>query len=92
MPLYRLVIAKSAFKQIEKIDRSQRNRVRDALIKLADNPYPEGKKWKRLQGTGGEFLRLRVGNYRVMYAVVQDEIQILGVVHRRDLDRWIRQR
>ena len=92
MPPYRLVIAKSTFKQIEKIDRSQRNRVRDALIKLANNPYPEGKKWKRLQGTDGEFLRLRVGNYRVMYSVVEDEIQILGVVHRRDLDKWIRQR
>lgn len=92
MPTYRLVIAKSAFKQIEKADRSQRNRVRDALIKLADDPYPEGKKWKRLRGTDGEFVRLRVGDYRVMYAVAEHAIQILGVVHRRDLDKWIRQR
>lgn len=65
--------------------------MRNALIKLADNPYPEGKKWKQLKGVDGEFLRLRLGDYRVMYAVQGDEIQILGFVHRRDLDKWIRQ-
>lgn len=87
---YRLIIPKSVFKQIEKLDRSQRDRVRDALVQLAANPYPEGKKWKQLKGTGGEFLRLRVGDYRVMYTVQADALEILGVIHRRDLDKWIR--
>ncbi len=92
MPPSRLIIPKSVLKQIEKLDRPQRVRVRNALIKLADNPYPEGKKWKQLKGIDGEFLRLRIGDYRVIYAVQGDEIQILGFVRRRDLEKWIRQR
>lgn len=92
MALYRLIIPQTVFKQIEKLDRRQRERVKKALMELADNPYPEGKRWKQLKGLDGEFLRLRVGDWRLMCALEQDSIQILGFVHRRDLEKWIRRR
>ncbi|MGB5932635.1 MAG: type II toxin-antitoxin system RelE/ParE family toxin [Anaerolineae bacterium] len=38
-----------------------------------------------------QFIRLRVGDYRVVYEVIGDEVRILAVVHRRDLERWLRQ-
>jgi len=37
---------------------------------------------------------LRVGDYRVMYDLVAEDrvLLVLGVVHRRDLERWLRSR
>jgi mRNA-degrading endonuclease RelE of RelBE toxin-antitoxin system len=40
------------------------------------------------------FHRLRIGDYRVMYDTIDEDrvILVLGVVHRGDLERWIRSR
>jgi mRNA-degrading endonuclease RelE of RelBE toxin-antitoxin system len=53
-----------------------------------------GKTVKTIQGASDSFHRLRVGDYRVMYDVLDDEevVLVLGVVHRGDLERWIRNR
>ena len=49
---------------------------------------------KTIQGVGDSFHRLRVGDYRVMYDVIDEDrvILVLGIVHRGDLERWIRNR
>jgi mRNA-degrading endonuclease RelE of RelBE toxin-antitoxin system len=64
-------------------------RVTEAILALEENPFPPGKKWKLLEGSGG-LVHLRVGDYRVLYEVLDDEIHVLGVIRRRDLDRWLR--
>jgi len=47
-----------------------------AVVRLSDNPYPpEAFRW-------GEVLRLRVGQYRIMYTVEGDLITILRVDRR----------
>jgi mRNA-degrading endonuclease RelE of RelBE toxin-antitoxin system len=49
---------------------------------------------KTIQGAQDAFHRLRVGDHRVMYDVVDEDrvILVLGVVHRGDLERWLRNR
>jgi mRNA-degrading endonuclease RelE of RelBE toxin-antitoxin system len=49
---------------------------------------------KTLRGTGDTFHRLRVGDYRVMYDVIDADqvLLVLGIVPRSELDRWIRNR
>ncbi len=49
---------------------------------------------KAIQGVKDSFHRLRVGDYRVMYDVIDKDrvILVLGIVHRGDLERWIRNR
>ena len=49
---------------------------------------------KTLHGVGDSFHRLRIGDYRVMYDVLDADrvVLILGIVHRSDLERWIRNR
>jgi mRNA interferase RelE/StbE len=85
-----LKVERRAFKQLEKLPQPHRTRVTKAILALEANPFPPGKKWKRLKGTGG-LVRLRVGDYRVLYEVPGDEIHVLAVIPRRDLERWLRQ-
>lgn len=49
---------------------------------------------KTIRGGGDSFHRLRVGEYRVMYDVIDADqaVLILGIVHRGDLERWLRDR
>ena len=49
---------------------------------------------KTIRGTEGTFHRLRVGDHRVMYDVIDNDrvILVLGVVDRADLERWLRRR
>jgi mRNA-degrading endonuclease RelE of RelBE toxin-antitoxin system len=73
-------------------------RVRQVLEKLdvdvAGSGRVGGKSVKTNQGAGDTFHRLRVGDHRVMYDVIEDEHVILihGIVHRSELERWIRNR
>ncbi len=75
-----------------------RTRIRRALEKLSQDVAKPGriggKSVKTIQGGSDSFHRLRVGDYRVMYDVIDEDrvILILGVVHRGDLERWIRER
>jgi mRNA-degrading endonuclease RelE of RelBE toxin-antitoxin system len=38
------------------------------------------------------FYRLRVGSYRLMFDLLDDEhaLLVLGIIERRDLERWLR--
>jgi len=49
---------------------------------------------KTIKGVADTFHRLRVGDYRVMYDVLAEDrvILVLGLVHRSELERWLRSR
>lgn len=49
---------------------------------------------KTIEGAADSFQRLRVGDYRLMFDVIEADrvILVLGIVPRRDLERWIRNR
>lgn len=53
-----------------------------------------GKRVRTIRGTADSFHRLRVGDYRVRYdLIVEDRVlHVLGIVHRSDLERWLRSR
>ena len=53
-----------------------------------------GKAVKTIAGTSDSFHRLRVGDHRIMYDVIDKDrvILVLGIVHRGDLERWLRNR
>jgi mRNA interferase RelE/StbE len=83
---------------LKKLPPALERRLRKALTKLASDVARPGrvggKSVKTLRGTDGTFHRLRVGEHRVMYDVIDEErtVLILGIVHRADLERWLRNR
>ncbi len=56
-------------------------------------PIP-GKRVKTIRGAADSFHRLRVGDHRIMFDVIDADrvVLVLGIVHRRDLERWLRSR
>ena len=65
-------------KEIEQPPRSDRDRVIAAIQVLAETPRPYG-----IKQLSSSIYRLRVGNYRVIYRVLDDEHLIIGRVARR---------
>lgn len=83
MESYRILIKRSAAKEIERIDTRDRLRIIEKIRSLAANPRPIGSK----KLSGQEKYRIRQGNYRILYQVFDDEliIQVVKVGHRRDI-------
>jgi mRNA interferase RelE/StbE len=91
---YRVELSRSAARAFERAPKTERTRLERAIDARSQNPRPPGKLVKAIQGTKDEFLRLRVGSYRIMYEVNDPKrvVLILGIIHRRDLEEWLRQR
>jgi mRNA interferase RelE/StbE len=83
---YRVEILDSALRQLEKLPRDQRDRIREHIRELATNPRPHGS--IKLKGED-DLYRIRVGDYRVIYTIRDDEliVLVLRVGHRREVYR-----
>lgn len=86
MPLYSITYKPSAAKAFRKVHPSDRRRIKEAIEHLAQNPRPQG--YVQLSGGAGE-CRIRVGQYRVVYDIADDElvILVLRIGHRREVYR-----
>ena len=82
---YRVSILRRAQKELANLPSEAFERVRDTLRSLADDPRPLG--CKKLQGREG--WRIRVGNYRVLYKIDDDQhtVEVVHIGHRRDVYR-----
>lgn len=71
---YRLLLHKSVIKFIEKRPAKQRQELKDRLEMLKANPYGNAQlDIKPMQGYA-DLYRLRVGQYRFLYQVKQNEL------------------
>ncbi|MCE7068378.1 type II toxin-antitoxin system RelE/ParE family toxin [Dyadobacter sp. CY326] len=81
--IYKIIIAKSAQKEIQKLQKPELPRILTAIKSLSSDPRPSG--CKKLVGSQNTF-RIRIGDYRVLYAI-EDQIRIVeiaAVKHRRE--------
>jgi mRNA interferase RelE/StbE len=80
---YRIELRPAAIKALRKIDLQDQRRFQGIIALLGENPRPPGA--KALQGRDG--LRVRVGNYRIIYSIHDDVLLIVVVTvgHRRDV-------
>ena len=74
--MYQIIIKKKAKKFIDKLPTNERKRIVSAIEQL-----PNGEDIKKLKGHD-DLLRLRVGNYRIVYSVDHGKL----VVYVIDID------
>lgn len=86
MSRYTVEISRRAVKAIARLERADQVRIRAAIDLLADEPRPPG--CVKLAGEPSAY-RVRVGDYRIVYDVIDDRlvIQVVRIGHRRDIYR-----
>lgn len=85
---YDVQLSKGAAKELRKLDRPVQARILAVLTLLQDEPRPSTV--KALSGHAG-YLRVRVGDYRIVYTVEDDRlvVLVLAVGHRGEIYRTL---
>jgi mRNA interferase RelE/StbE len=76
--------SEAAERQLAKLDQVTRRRILKSVEKLSSNPCPSGA--VRLVTDPGVW-RMRVGDYRLLYEIIEQQVRVLIVKigHRRDV-------
>ncbi len=72
--MYDVVYSKDATRSLVKMPRQQALTIQQKIAVVAVNPYGKHNKVTKLQGRDG--YRLRVGDWRVIYEIVDDRMII----------------
>jgi len=90
---YKLMVSPIARKQLDKLNKAQKQKIVDALQELSTDPFTNRSKVdiKKLIGIKNniDLYRLRVGQYRIIYEISQDSIWISEIVKRSSAYKFI---
>jgi mRNA interferase RelE/StbE len=75
--MYRVLYQQSALKTLRKLPANLSRLIRDKIDRLAENPPAANPNVKLLEGRNG--YRLRVGDWRVLYELLEDHLVIVVV-------------
>lgn len=83
---YRVDLTSAAARQVRKLPRPARDRVIAGIAALGDEPRPRGA--RKLAGEETAW-RIRIGDHRVLYDVLDDvlTVTVVRAGHRRDVYR-----
>lgn len=82
---YRILVRRSAQKELEALPKKIRIRVAAVIEALASDPRPQGS----IKLTGDDLYRIRTGDIRVVYSIEDDRLIVIvvRVGHRGDVYR-----
>jgi mRNA interferase RelE/StbE len=82
---FRVLLKRSAQKELQKLDKAVAKRILAKIYLLSEDPYPSASTLL----VGSTARRLRVGNHRVIYEVLDSQlvIHVIRVGHRREVYR-----
>ena len=85
MAEYKIFFRRSAVKDLDPIPKNDLQRIIKRIRLLTKDPRPRGCEKLSRQ----ERYRIRQGNYRIVYSVQDDQlnVQIVKIAHRRDIYR-----
>jgi mRNA interferase RelE/StbE len=83
MPNYTILLTKKAQKQLDKLTNNIADPIIDAIGSLENESRPNGS----IKLKGRESYRIRVGNYRIIYEIQDEEliIDVIALGHRKDV-------
>ncbi len=81
---YKIAFKKSVSRDLKRIDKDQAERI---LTKIEKDLPEKADRFPPLTGKFAGLRRFRVGNYRVIYIIIEDTAVILRISHRRESDR-----
>ncbi len=81
---YRVTLSETAVRQLRKLGKAERERIVRGLRVLEDDPFRPRPKAdiRALEGTDPKKYRIRIGDYRAVYAVVGSEVKVIEVFTR----------
>lgn len=81
---YTIEIKQSAKKELAQLPKHIAEKIIRQIRGLANNPKPKG--YKKMVGTENAY-RIRMGNYRVIYSIFNQQlvIQVIKIGHRKDV-------
>ena len=81
---YSIVFKHSVSRDLRKIDKSKLKSLLDKIeVELSENPK-NPKKHPLLKGKFEGLRKFRIGDYRVIYTVIEDSVLVLRISHRKD--------
>jgi mRNA interferase RelE/StbE len=79
---YKITYKKSVIKDLKKIDKIDLKRL---ITKIEKELSKKPESYPTLKGEFAGLRKLRVGNYRIIYAILDNEVLILRVGHRKEV-------
>ena len=76
---YKILYKKSVVKDLKSIDKKEKERI---LNKIEETLSTKPSQYPVLKGKFAGLRKIRVGNYRVIFSLLDDEIWILRIGHR----------
>ena len=88
---HEIILAPEAIQDLKRLSARDRSTVRDELeTHLRFEPDKLSKsRIKRLRGIRRPQYRLRVGEIRVFYDIVEDVVEVLAIVRKSDAATWL---
>jgi len=78
---YTLVISPKLLKKLEKLDKSIKERIAEAIKDIVENP----ERYKPLRYELKGLRSARIGKWRIIYRIRGDEVIILSIEHRKNV-------
>jgi mRNA interferase RelE/StbE len=79
---YSIAFKKSVSRDLKKIDREQAEKI---LLKIDQELSTEAGKYPELKGSFSGLRKCRIGNYRIIFTIINDTVLILRIKHRKDV-------
>ena len=78
---YKISFKSSVYKDLKKIDSTKIEQILEKIeTELSESP----EKFAKLSGKFSGLRKFRVGNYRIIYSMLDDTVVILRISHRKD--------
>ncbi|MCD6118103.1 type II toxin-antitoxin system RelE/ParE family toxin [bacterium] len=80
--VYKITFKKSVAKDLKKIDHSEADLI---LKKITSELSKQAEKLPELKGQFAGLRKYRIGDYRIVYVIIDDSVLILRIKHRKDV-------